>query len=284
MGRKKKHILIGSALRCIAIILCIAVILFCSIYLIRLALESYLVHRSSETAAEQYVIEAVVESSDTSSNDEIINESSLESGTVALAENEETTATTTHTIDFDALQAASPYAVAWIQVSGIDVIDYPVVQYTDDSYFLTHSWDMQESRYGAIFLEANNAADFSDDYIIIYGHNMKNGSMFGSLKKYAQESFYKENGGVITIYLPEETRTYQIFSVRYTEATDETTYTLRSKQNVSYGSVLEMLKNESIYDTGVSVSSDDSIITLSTCAGDARLVVHAKLAETVSVK
>lgn len=284
MGRKKKHILIGSALRCIAIILCIAVILFCSIYLIRLALESYLVHRSSETAAEQYVIEAVVESSDTSSNDEIINESSLESGTVAMAENEETTATTTHTIDFDALQAASPYAVAWIQVSGIDVIDYPVVQYTDDSYFLTHSWDMQESRYGAIFLEANNAADFSDDYIIIYGHNMKNGSMFGSLKKYAQESFYKENGGVITLYLPGETRTYQIFSVRYTEATDELTYTLRTKQNVSYGSVLETLKNESIYDTGVSVSSEDSVITLSTCAGDDRLVLHAKLAETGSLE
>ena len=101
--------------------------------------------------------------------------------------------------------------------------------------------------------------------------------MFGALKKYADESFYQEHGGLITIYLPNETRSYQIFSVRYVSPDDTDTYTLWSQQSEDFAAALERMKDDALYDTGVSVTGQDSVVTLSTCAGDNRLVVHAKL-------
>ena len=166
--------------------------------------------------------------------------------------------------------------MGWIQVSGIDVINYPVVHYTDGSYYLNHSWDGQSSRYGAIFMETANSGDFSDCYTLIYGHNMKDGSMFGGLKKYRDQSFYEEHGGTITLCLPGETRTYQIFSVHIADADDEGVYTVGFAHDEIFGSFLDALKQRSIYDTGVSVSAEDNVITLSTCSGEERLVVHAK--------
>ena len=248
-------------------IICIIVIVCCAVYLIRLALESRQIRQSSLSVAQQFVRERTAGLSN-----DVVPEDQGEADVLP-----------SFSVDFASLQSASPYAVAWIQVSGLDVIDYPVMQYSDDAYFLDHAWDGKSSRYGAIFLEAENAADFSDDYTLIYGHNMKDGSMFGRLKKYTDASFYDENGGMITIYLPEETRTYQIFSIRYVSPDDTNTYTLWSQQDDRYASVLDAIRRDSIYDTGVSVSGEDSIITLSTCSGDNRLVVHAKLIQSVPV-
>ena len=264
---KKKRFSVGSLLRWIAMIICIIVIICSSIYLIRIALESYQISQSSKNVSAQYVSEI---------------DSGVSNGEIS-SDGEETVTAPAYTVDFASLQAASPYAVAWIQVSGIDVINYPVMRYQDDSYFLNHSWDGQDSRYGAIFLEAKNAADLSDDYLLIYGHNMKDGSMFGGLKKYTDASFYEENGGTVTVYLPTETRTYQIFSIRYVNPDDADTYTLWSWQDSSFAAALDRMKNQSIYDTGVDVAEGDNILTLSTCSGEDRLVVHAKLVSSVPV-
>lgn len=266
---KKKRMTAGKVLRWIAIAICIIIIICSAVYLIRLAWESHQIRQSSLSVSGQFVSE---------NTSGLTNDGAASSGS-----EEETSAQPSFTVDFASLQAAAPNAVAWIQVSGIDVIDYPVVQYQDDSYYLTHSWDGQSSRYGAIFLEAQNASDLSDDYTLIYGHNMRDGSMFGSLKKYAEESFFQENGGIITIYLPTETRTYQIFSVRYAAPDDANTYTLWTWQDDRFSGVLEQLKNGSLYDTGVEVSEGDSILTLSTCAGNNRLVTHAVLVNTVPI-
>ena len=100
--------------------------------------------------------------------------------------------------------------------------------------------------------------------------------MFGGLKKYRGPSFYEEHGGMITLCLPGETRMYQIFSVHIAEADDEGVYTIGFAHDEGFGSFLEALKQRSIYDTGVSVSAQDNVITLSTCSGEERLVVHAK--------
>lgn len=190
--------------------------------------------------------------------------------------------TETFSVDFEALQAASPYARAWIHISGLDVVDYPVVWYTDDDFFLDHAWDGTSSRYGAIFLETANASDFSDCYSIIYGHNMKNGSMFGTLKKYQNQSFFEKNGGIITLYLPGETRTYQIFAARYADPSDQGVYMVGFAHDDVFGDYLSAIKQKALYDTGVSVSKDDDVIVLSTCAngGTERFVVHAKLVNT----
>lgn len=263
---KKKRLSLGGVLRWIAIIICIIVIICSSVYLIRLALESHKIKQSSRSTFDQFV------SHQTSGlSNEVDNSGEAEGESAA------------YSVDFAALQEASPYAIGWIQVSGIDAINYPIVQYSDNSYYLDHSWDGESSRYGAIFLETLNAADFSDGYTLVYGHNMKDGSMFGSLKKYADASFYQEHGGLITIYLPGETRSYQIFSVRYVSPDDTDTYTLWSQSSEEFEAALERMKREALYDTGISVSGQDSIITLSTCAGDNRLVVHGKLLSSVPV-
>lgn len=265
---KKKRTSFGTILRWIAMAICILVIICSAVYLIRLALESRQVRLASQSASDQFVRG---NNSDLS-NHVPIGQGDGEEGEAAIP---------SISVDFKALQAASPYAVAWLQVSGVSAIDYPVVQYTDDNYFLDHTWDGQDSRYGAIFLEAQNASDFSDAYTLIYGHNMKDGSMFGGLKKYAESSFYEENGGVITLCLPGEVRDYQIFSVRYVSPDDAETYTLWNGADGSFDAALQTMKRESVYDTGVPVSAEDRILTLSTCAGDNRLVVHAKLISTV---
>ena len=111
-------------------------------------------------------------------------------------ENQETAVT----IDFEELQKINPDIVAWIRIEGLG-IDYPIVQGTDNEHYLHYTFRGEANVAGSIFLDYRNKADFSDSKIILYGHNMKNGSMFGSLKKYQDESVLLENQ-IVTIYLP----------------------------------------------------------------------------------
>lgn len=104
------------------------------------------------------------------------------------------------TVDFEELQKINPDIVAWIRIEGLG-IDYPIVQGTDNEHYLHYTFRGEANVAGSIFLDYRNKADFSDSKIILYGHNMKNGSMFGSLKKYRDESVLLENQ-IVTIYLP----------------------------------------------------------------------------------
>ncbi len=275
-GKKKRST--GEVLRRIALVICALVFLTCAGYLIALGIESYQKTQSSRNTIDLYIsaVDSTLERPENSGNSSISSEESDDG-------EEDETVTIAYTVDFDALLAQSSNVVGWIQVSGLDNINYPIVQYTDNNYYLTHDWDGQYSRYGAIFLDADNSGDFSDAYSLIYGHNMKNGSMFGTLKQYRDASFFAENGGIITIYLPTETRTYQIFSVRVVDASDESAYTIGFGHDEQFGTYLQKMVAKSLYQTGVSVSAEDSVITLSTCSGDNRLVVHAKLVATVPV-
>ncbi len=270
--RKKKR----SPARLLMTLLLVCVLLFCVVKVAGILWEGYQVDQENASVASRYILDITItrpvaseeESEATAEEDE-----EEEEEEVILVENP---------VDFAALQADSPYAVGWIQVSGLDIINYPLVWNGDNSFFLTHTWEGVYSRYGAIFLDENNAVDFSDCYNIIYGHNMKNGSMFGSLKKYVNESFYQENGGEITICLPGEIRIYQLFCVRYATPTDEGVYTLGFAHDEVYGEFLRALASSSLYDTGVSVTQEDEVIVLSTCSGSTRrLVLCAKLTERI---
>ncbi len=256
----------------ILMIICVLVIAVSAGYLGWYFWEAHANTKANQSAAEQY----------TNDSDGSNSASSASAANSTAAETEEDS----FTVDFEALQAASPYAKAWMRISGLDVVDYPVVWYENDDFFLNHAWDGSSSRYGAIFMEAANASDFSDCYTIIYGHNMKNGSMFGSLKKYQDQSFYEENGGKIKLYLPGETRTYQIFAVRYADPTDQTVYMVGFTHDSIFADYLQNIKAQSIYDTGVEVSQEDNVIMLSTCAngGSSRFVVHAKLVDSKIVE
>lgn len=93
-------------------------------------------------------------------------------------------------VDFDGLKAQNPDVAAWIQIPALEV-SYPVVKGTDNEYYLHHMFDGQEHKNGSIFIDYHNQADFTDHNTIIYGHNMKNGSMFGTLSRYQEESLYR---------------------------------------------------------------------------------------------
>lgn len=181
-------------------------------------------------------------------------------------------------VDFAALQAQNPDVVGWIQFDALP-ISYPVVQGKDDEQYLHHMWNGQPNRAGSIFLEAQNKG-WDDLHTIVYGHNMKNGSMFGQLKKYANEDFYHENDGWYTLYLPNgEIRRYQIFGAK-TVKSDSEIYTIGFDFDETYTNFLKNMCKGRYYDPGVGVYSEDRVMTLSTCVSNAenRLVVNARLA------
>lgn len=183
------------------------------------------------------------------------------------------------TVDFDALRQEGKDVVAWLRIPSMDVIDYPVV-WRDDFYYLDKDWTGKPSARGAIFLEEMNRKDFLDLHTILYGHNMRDDTMFGRLEEYGSKEFFEENGGTILIYTPDAAYTYEIFSVERVANSDERVYTVGFIQDEVYSDFLRGMKDRSLYDTGVDVSVNDRVLTLSTCVYEfdgARLAVHAKL-------
>lgn len=176
-------------------------------------------------------------------------------------------------IDFVKLKQKNSDAIAWIKVNGTD-IDFPVVKGTDNSYYLTHNFDKEKNKAGWIFADYRNKFDGTDKNIIIYGHNMKNGSMFASLKDVIKEEWYNnENNKYIALITENENCKYQVFSV-YQIETEE--YYLQT--NISnFKEFVEKIKGRSKKKFNVDIKETDSILTLSTCADNTkyRVVLHA---------
>lgn len=185
-------------------------------------------------------------------------------------------------IDFAQLQSMNPDIYAWIKVPGT-VIDYPVVQSdTDNTYYLNHSVEKEEDKAGAIFTEDYNSKTFEDPNTVLYGHGMANGTMFDGLHQYMDRSFFDENREVI-IYMPDKILHYQIFAAylfdnrHLLQSIDFTNPEIfQAYLDMVYG-IHDMKSN---IDTSANVTSQDKIITLSTCyAGmnDKRYLVQAVL-------
>ena len=185
-------------------------------------------------------------------------------------------------IDFASLQAQNPDVYAWITVPGTD-IDYPILQSaSDNSYYLTHTIDGTESPEGSIFTENYNSKDFEDPNTVIYGHNMKNGSMFQNLHNYQDRDFFDNNRDVM-IYTPDAIRHYKIFAAylydnrHILESFDFSDPWVYKQYLNRIFSIRDM---NSFIDTDTEVGVEDKIITLSTCYGtqhDVRYLVQAVL-------
>lgn len=172
--------------------------------------------------------------------------------------------------------------VAWISIDGM-VIDYPVMQCEDDEYYLHHDFYGNEDKYGCLYVR--NRADVEDGVnFIIYGHNMRDGSMFGDLDLYRDESFYPEHSLISFDTLYEE-RTYEIISVfrsQIYKSDDDVFkyyqfYEADTEEEFDY--FYKNIKELSMYDTGVTAEFGDTFLILSTCAyhvEDGRLAVVAK--------
>lgn len=179
--------------------------------------------------------------------------------------------------NLDALRQVNPQVTGWIRIPGTS-IHYPITQTEDNSYYLTHTWEGEPNYCGAIFLETMNSADFSDFNTIIYGHNMRNGSMFAGLHDYTTLSHWAEHPYVYLV-TDEGVLRYEIFS-SYNAAVDSKTYGLSFRQSQTREEFIAMALENSDIDTGLVPATTDRILTLSTCTGlgyRERRVVHAYL-------
>ncbi len=180
-------------------------------------------------------------------------------------------------INFVDLQEEYPAAMSWIRIEGTR-IDYPVAQGKDNQYYVSHLIDGTRNKNGAIFVDHRNSPDFSDRNTIFYGHHMKSGAMFAALVDYQKLDFYREHP-TVELFLPEGKYIGEIYSA-YITPSDSDTFTMKFKNDEKFEDYLEMTKERSLIDTGIGVTAEDRIITLSTCTyeyDDARFVVHAKL-------
>ncbi len=171
----------------------------------------------------------------------------------------------------------------WLSIEGM-VIDYPVMQCGDDEYYLHHDFYGNEDKYGCLYVREMADVNTPGTNFIIYGHNMKDGSMFGDLDLYRDEGFGREHSRISFDTLYEE-RTYEIVAVFLSRVynSDEEVfkyyqfYQADTQEEFDY--FYENIKELSLYDTGVEAEFGDTFLTLSTCAyhvDDGRLVVVAK--------
>lgn len=180
-------------------------------------------------------------------------------------------------IDFESLKKTNSDTVGYIKVNNTN-IDYVVVQASNNSYYLNHNFNKEKNRAGWIFLDYRNKLDGSDKNIIIYGHNMKDGSMFETLSNVLQKWWYEDSSNyVLTFTTEKETKTYQVFSTYDIKPEDYYIKTSFRNDN-EYSKFLKTIKSRSNHDYKTEVTKDDTILTLSSClgAGEKRVVLHAK--------
>ena len=179
-------------------------------------------------------------------------------------------------VDFDELMKLNPDTIGWLRFHPEpSIINYPLVQGKDNQEYLHKTFKANDNTLGTIFLNVDNRADFADKNSIIYGHRMKDGSMFRHLWDYEDESFYRENP-YFYIYTPDRREiTYQIFSVSKV-GDDSKAYTTSFGSEAQFEEVVQIIKEAGLYDTKVDVKGEDLIVTLSTCTAesdDNRLIV-----------
>lgn len=181
-------------------------------------------------------------------------------------------------VDFNELKKKNNDTVGFIKVNGTNV-NYPIVQSTDNKYYLKHAFDKTANSAGWVFADyRNNMIDF-DKNTVIYGHSRSNQTVFGSLKKVLNKSWYSnKDNHIIKLSTPTENSLWQIVSI-YT-IQPESYYITTKFSNTQFQTFIKTIKERSQINFSGTINENDKILTLSTCedtAGTRRLVIHAKL-------
>lgn len=179
-------------------------------------------------------------------------------------------------VNFDNLKMINSDVVGWIKVNGTN-INYPFVQSKDNKYYLTHSFNKSYNNAGWVFLDYRNN-NINNRNTIIYAHGRTDKTMFGTLRKVLNNGWINNtNNYVIKISTEKENSLWQIFSIYHIPTTNDYLQT-EFKDEREYQRFLNILKNRSNHNFNTSITSNDTILTLSTCYNDSeKMVVHAKL-------
>ncbi len=184
-------------------------------------------------------------------------------------------------VDFEALKKENEDVIGWIYCEGT-VIDYPVLQGDDNDYYLHHTYDGKKSVSGAIFADADNSPGFADSNTVIYGHHMKNKSMFATISKWVEQEYYEEHP-VMWLLTPEQDYKIVLFS-EYTTSAYSDTYLMYPQPCPEMDEYLMMAEEKSNFKPdpqyGGQLDPNAHYVLLSTCAyvfDNARDVLHGKL-------
>lgn len=194
----------------------------------------------------------------------------------------ETTATPTILPEYAALYLQNDDMVGWIEIEGTK-LNYPVLQTPDEKDFYLHrDFNKENSKHGAIYVQENCDVWTPSDNVVIYGHNMKDGSMFATLLKYRKQEYWEEHRFIRFNTLLEQ-HTYEIVAVFKTTATIGKGFDyhlfVEAENEEEFHDYMKKIRELSYYDTGVDAEYGDKLITLSTCEytlTNGRLVVVAK--------
>lgn len=183
-------------------------------------------------------------------------------------------------IDFDALKKVNEDIIGWIRFDK-NGINYPVLQGRDNEEYLSILPDKTKNASGSIFMDYLCTPDFTDSHTIIYGHNMKNLSMFGKLKQYRTTDGYYEENRYFTIYMPDRIFRYEIFGW-YEADVEDSVYQVGFTDEDAFGDFVDQMLVRRYRDTEVTADKRDKVVTLSTCSVTGkRFVVHGKLTDSI---
>ena len=180
-------------------------------------------------------------------------------------------------VNFEELKQENSDTVGWIQVNGTK-INYPFVQTTDNTFYLTHSFYKKNNSAGWVFLDYRNNIRELDRNTLLYAHGRKNNTMFGSLNGILNGKWIKNTDNyVIKLSTETENTLWQVFSVYHIPTTSDY-LKINFNSNEEFLEFANKLKDRSMHDFNTSISGEDKILTLSTCLNEnEKTVVHAKL-------
>ena len=176
-------------------------------------------------------------------------------------------------VDFEALRLVNPDIVAWLFCEGTD-INYPVVQGSDNTYYLTHLFDGSWNANGCLFLDCRVSGDFSERHSIIYGHHMQSGAMFASLDGYKRQEYFEEHP-VMLLVTPAKNYVIELFA-GYVSKVDDNAWNVSFDNEIAFSQWLAQAKERSSFVSDIDPFPNSQILTLSTCSyefSNARYVV-----------
>ena len=265
------------------IIFFISINLFCIYYLINFGLDTYKTKKEN-ALLQKYLANQNIEN--------ITNENYIENDESNIINNEIAQENTTENqivqtermLKVIELKQQNPDIIGWIEIENTE-ISYPVLQCSDNEYYMNHNYKKEKSKNGAIFLDKDYNWDLPSSNLLIYGHNMKNNTMFQHLLKYKSKSFFDEHPTIRFTTINED-KVFEIISVfeskvyyQYEKNVFRYYYFINAENENEFNNYVQNAKNASLYDTGKTAIYGEQLMTLSTCSyhtKDGRFVVVAK--------
>ena len=285
--RKKKRATFGDIMRTLLMLIALVVFLFSGYTLYGYYNEYKKGTDEYDNLESNFAIE--VEEDETEDFDALESDEALQSitgrevATVWENDREVTIPTMKNPIDLAEQKSVNEDIVGWLRIRALD-ISYPVVQGEDNDYYLHRTFEGVDNFAGCLFVNCDNEPDLTDQNTIIYGHNMKNGSMFGKLKKFQEEETFNKSK-FFWIFTEDFIYQYRIFSAMTVNkiGINYQTFFLENEFQEFKDAAF---RNSVVENSNVSLSYEDRIVTLSTCTGDdsTRFVVMGKLAQVYAAK